>query len=376
MWSLQIRRLVPKVVLLVLALTVSVIMIEIVVRLTLPQLYRTGPRGLFALDPPRRYRLAPGLHGTIEVVGEFSFNMSTNSLGMRGPEVGDKTPETLRILALGDSFTFGFGVELEETFIALAEEQLRAKISQGIEILNSGVPAYGLPDELAWLEHYGLPLEPDSVLVNICLANDLFNATEEEIDKDIYKGSQGADRRSLNAWLFRHSHSYRLASQATPVRSIFGLPEAWFITRSRKITQMHTDKPSDLVLKGRRENRAALARLAELARQHDFRLSAMLIPNHYHMVPALWERHLRFFGLDPADYDPDVPRRFFLDTLAELDIPVLDLLPLIQPKLNDGEQLYFKRDPHWTPAGNSFVADALSAFIIEEDLAGRGGPNT
>ena len=368
MWSLRIRRLLPKAGLLGLALTISVVLAEVVVRLALPQFYITGPRGMFVPDPPRRFRLSPGVHGTLAAVGEFSHSISINSLGMRGPEIGKKSPETYRIVALGDSFTFGFGVEIEQTFIALAQDRLRSTVSGNIEIINNGVPAFGLPDEVAWFEQYSLQLEPDLVIINVCLANDLFDATEDEISTEMYKRMQAEKHWSLGAWLFRRSHLYRLVSQAAPVRALLGMPESWPIARLREMIRMHTDTPSELTLKGRRANQAALARLAELAEQHDFRLGAMLIPVEYQLVPERWKRLLNNLGLDPTAYDPEVPRRFFLNAFAEHDIPVLDLWLRFQAEMQNGEQLFFRKDPHWTPAGHRLVADTLSAFIVDENL--------
>src|SRR5690242_8101430 len=68
-----------------------------------------------------------------------------NSLGLRGPEISvDKTPGTVRILGIGDSITFGYGVRSEETFLSLLERKLNNSKSSRYEVLNSGVGATGL----------------------------------------------------------------------------------------------------------------------------------------------------------------------------------------------------------------------------------------
>ncbi|MFP5288880.1 MAG: hypothetical protein ACLGI9_24300, partial [Thermoanaerobaculia bacterium] len=89
------------------SLLASALFAELAVRLVRPQAVMTVSRGLYQPDPPRRYRIAPGFRGTITNQVEYDTEVSTNRLGLRGPEAGPK--RGLRVLALGDSFTFGVG---------------------------------------------------------------------------------------------------------------------------------------------------------------------------------------------------------------------------------------------------------------------------
>lgn len=55
---------------------------------------------------------------------EFDFTVKTSSLGIRDYEVAwNKRP---RIVAIGDSFTYEWGVELEESWPKVLEKQLKA----------------------------------------------------------------------------------------------------------------------------------------------------------------------------------------------------------------------------------------------------------
>jgi hypothetical protein len=42
-----------------------------------------------------------------------------------------------------------------------------------VEVVNLGVPGYGVPQERTLLEEEGLPLDPNLVLVALCLGNEL-----------------------------------------------------------------------------------------------------------------------------------------------------------------------------------------------------------
>ena len=79
------------------------------------------------------WRPNPDLHTT----NEFSYSATSNSWGVRDREfsVEDLTGET--ILMLGDSMTFGLGVDLEDTFPKLLEADYR-KAGRNTLVINGG----------------------------------------------------------------------------------------------------------------------------------------------------------------------------------------------------------------------------------------------
>jgi lysophospholipase L1-like esterase len=111
---------------------------------------------------------ARGLFGGVPV--------AFNHFGLRDRERSMKrTPGAIRILALGDSVTFGLGVATEEAFPRVTENLLNAARPDGlasVEVLNFGVPGYNTLHELAQLRALGLAFEPDLVVVGF-LYNDL-----------------------------------------------------------------------------------------------------------------------------------------------------------------------------------------------------------
>lgn len=85
-----------------------------------------------------------------------TFEVSTNSRGFRGPELRDDGGP--RVVCLGDSVTFGWGVTEAESYPALLAEAL------GVEVVNTGVPAMK-PQSIAAFAEGALPgLEPELVL--------------------------------------------------------------------------------------------------------------------------------------------------------------------------------------------------------------------
>jgi lysophospholipase L1-like esterase len=99
-----------------------------------------------------------------------------NAHGLRGPETTyDKPPGTFRILNLGDSVAMGWGVRVEDTYGQRLESLLNKDGSgdRSFEVINAGVPGWNLENALAYLQAEGLKYEPDLILLDLTVANDI-----------------------------------------------------------------------------------------------------------------------------------------------------------------------------------------------------------
>lgn len=85
-----------------------------------------------------------------------------------------KRPREFRVLAIGDSFTFGVGLPLELTWPQRLEALLRPAHDGPLEVINAGFA--GLNGDASgysgWLVSDGMRFAPDLVLVGFCL-NDM-----------------------------------------------------------------------------------------------------------------------------------------------------------------------------------------------------------
>ena len=103
---------------------------------------------------------------------EFSYAVRTNSLGFRDREFGATKRAAIRIVALGDSFTFGWGVDAEQAWPKVLESQLRAS-GDDLEIANLGQPGAS-PANYAAVAEKAVPLlKPDLVIVAVLQGDDL-----------------------------------------------------------------------------------------------------------------------------------------------------------------------------------------------------------
>lgn len=98
-----------------------------------------------------------------------------NELGYRGayPKQIEKPEGTYRILLLGDSFTYGWKLPVENSFAYL----LQARLTENhlpVEVINAGFHDSYSPDAYyAYLAREGLALQPDIVVVNLYISNDV-----------------------------------------------------------------------------------------------------------------------------------------------------------------------------------------------------------
>ena len=99
-----------------------------------------------------------------------------NSHGLRNPETTyEKSPDTIRILNLGDSVAMGWGVREESTYGRQLEALLNEQSTNDLryEVINAGVPGWNLENAVAYLQAEGLKYEPDLILLDLTIANDI-----------------------------------------------------------------------------------------------------------------------------------------------------------------------------------------------------------
>lgn len=103
---------------------------------------------------------------------EFDVEIATNERGFRGPS-WPKPRAGKRVLVLGDSFAFGWGVAYEQSFSAL----LQARHADW-QVVNAAVSGYATDQELLLARKLVPELVPDVVVCVFC-ANDLWESSTD-----------------------------------------------------------------------------------------------------------------------------------------------------------------------------------------------------
>lgn len=179
----------------------SLVLIEIALRLFFPQ--PLGPVQ-FAVDPDLGFIPVPNQKAVRTLPGVYAYRYSNNSMGLRGPEIHAKTKP--RILVLGDSFTYGIGVNDEETFCSILQSLL-----PGNEIINAGNGGKGTDYALKFYRTKGKPLDPDVVVLVFCgndFSDNQLNVyySPDLTPKVLSQQKPFITRFAIYDWLITHSH--------------------------------------------------------------------------------------------------------------------------------------------------------------------------
>jgi len=121
-------------------------------------------KDVFVPDPVRRGNPRPkaGSHTRF-----FDSTISINSLGFRGKEVSREKGNTYRIVALGESTTFGITMREDDSPWPELLEQIiceRLRPQRPVEVINAGMSCWDLTANLGRLAAEILPLRPDMII--------------------------------------------------------------------------------------------------------------------------------------------------------------------------------------------------------------------
>lgn len=117
-------------------------------------------------DPELFWKLVPDTRISGDAWPFFGVISNDKSLREDHQIPFEKPAGQTRILFLGDSCTFGYGVAHDEAFPHVVESMLRGKSGKEVECINAGVPGYTLFQGYRFLDTEGLHYEPDLVVLN------------------------------------------------------------------------------------------------------------------------------------------------------------------------------------------------------------------
>ena len=121
----------------------------------------------YAFYPSGAGDLVPNQDGHWIVWHHRPYHVETNGLGLRSRE--EPQPGALRIVATGDSQTFGPYVANEDAWPGWLQADLGRAVPVGdpIQVFNAAVSGYTITDQLAWLRDKGVEFKPNWVLLGV-----------------------------------------------------------------------------------------------------------------------------------------------------------------------------------------------------------------
>ena len=283
--------------------------------------------------------------------------VSLNGRGFRGRELVVPRPGGLtRVVVLGDSIAFGYGVRDEQTFPQILDAR-----DNGIEAGNLAVQGYGPGQELLLLRRDGLRVDPDVVVLAVCLRNDFADAV---LPVALYNGITPRP-------YFRLVGKSLVLEDRVP-RSLAVRVVGWLSDYSQlynRASALLTARPEPAAESWRRRKQAAL-------RDEDYvlRLTVALLME---MDEACRERGIRFIvasfpnGVDFAS-EPALHGRFH-ELLSRAGIRVVDFRARFIALGVRPADVTLDDTGHLSRRGHAVVAEVLEHEIASEwRRAGRG----
>ena len=297
---------------------------------------------------------------------DYDVLVTTNAKRLRGKEYPyQKSQGVTRILALGDSFTFGFGVNVEDSYSKVLERLLNVSTEgNGVrqyEVINTGAPGWGTAQELVFWNVEGHKYNPDIIL--LCLVeNDptdnvnagLFELRDEQVvqrepKKNLITNIRNVMRKiPLMSFLAQHSHFYNFVRMRAlhvlygqisqnEEADVLGIEE---VSHKDAMQAMREESDQDLMI-------AILKRFISEIQESSKKLIVFDVPGTLAKF-----RKVQEFLRQQAD---------------EQTISLLDTRGFLK-KHHQEEGTTYLYDGHWNINGHRLVGEMLADFILSNNL--------
>lgn len=308
-------------------------------------------------------------------IGGLPVQIRTNRFGMHWREVDPANPgRKTRIAFVGDSFTFGCWTDrVENSFVGLFEAALD---TSRYEVLNFGVPGYGMDDVAVQLRERIADWKPDVVFVMFYNGNDIRDSYLGASKYRIEEGTARWDTTVVNALipadLQRDAPGGPLSRLGRELAvSLFRMRLYQLVSGAANLMRaerdfMVTHNMNDYPFWSRTE----YPPVAERALQRTTELLAQIREDAARMgtevVIATVPFREQVYARRPAGpgYDIRFPQQHIERFAEEQGIPFVDLLPPLRAAASHSSgALYWRFDVHLTPDGHRVVADALTTYF-------------
>ncbi|MBF0275969.1 MAG: SGNH/GDSL hydrolase family protein [Nitrospinae bacterium] len=293
---------------------------------------------------------------------EFNTTVTTNNYGFRDEDFAlEKKDHVKRIVVLGDSFTFGWGVEQNERFTEVVEKGF----NNSVELYNFGVSGYSTLQELILFKR-ALKFKPDIALLTF-YDNDVgdnfisFNRPSLSKKNNAYLiDYSGINEVSFMSFIHADKAYLETGTKFYAMRTVKEIKTffrknsyAYNLISGRIKSFKRTIKES----KGNKKINAEIYLFKEwlrICKEHNILPFIAIIPNKLEIQPEMIRAN------KGKEYD-NVFRRAVVKFCEEEKIPYLDVTSLLTPQ--EKEKYHFSLDEHLTPLGHkSFGTHLVKAL--------------
>ena len=324
--------------------------------------------------------------------GEYDVAVKINNYGFRGKDISiEKRSEVVRIMIIGDSFTFGVGAEEDETIPFLVEKYLKER-GHNVEVINAGFGGYSpLLHYLRTRDEY-LEFRPDIVLYVFDysdLADDWRAERSLVYDKtgNILRCDPTYVDGKKDWWAELRMHSklcvyiHRKLVRSIDKIRILGLSgyikaklqgkraKALIIAKEIEDKAVNPIKYDPyLMIRGRdrlpyikehfKRNEKYVNLIRDAFKAQGAPMMLVVYPYGIHVGPDQWGEGRVYWGFEKGKlYDDYYAFDLLEDYARRNNIPYINLLPDFLN--NKNEKLFFDVDGHFTPTANRIAARAI-----------------
>lgn len=335
------------------------------------------PKGMFQKDSLLGYSMTPNFEGVL-IKPEFKTEIHTNSQGLRDKEYDQKEDDEFRILAIGDSCTWGgYGTDLEETYLKLLEKKLNERGSKSFSVINAGVPGYNTLQEYLYLKERGINYEPNMILLTVALNDFMDNSLnlEDIVIKDGVKITNKAKTGILfevRSFLLINFQSYRLFERGVTI-SLGDFIQRWINKDIKDDKRLETLFSKNISFEPNKDFELTFEILDDIndfLKNKNILFVITVMPLKYQVDENLKQGFVEINGFDLNNLNFDKPQAMIKNWAGKNDVMFIDLLPDLRIK-NKNNDFYWKLNPHFNKEGNEEVANIIfNRFIREEAVMG------
>ena len=313
-----------------------------------------------------------GVFGSHEQPGSFTTTFHTNSRGLRDKEYAlEKFPDRLRIVVLGDSFTWGWGVDDKEIYTEVIESMVKNS-----DVINLGVTAFNTKQEFEYLKMEGMLYGPDIVVLALCM-NDIEdnlipNMSSPASNNPKPRVSEESLFVRMKVFVATHSALYnfvveRVNTNKRLVHLLAGIGVKGelgeFEALDSSLKPSLKIYPPSLLLQWERLTRLLLE-MQELLHERNIRFIVARIPALQAVDERVFKDTIAYTTYDPEDFEIDKPYRMLVEFARSNRIEIVN--PLQEFREHHSQtKLFLERDMHFNKAGHRYFGRVIAEYINE-----------
>ena len=342
-----------------------ILALELVLRFLAPQeLDGTSLRGshFSRLDPTLGIQYVPGAVWRFSHP-EYKATYAINSDGFRDAKKwsGQKPAGAIRVLLLGDSFTFGQASDYDQIWPVLAERELERR-GLNVELVKAGIQGMDTRSELILLRRLITQYNADAVVVGF-LINDFYTNTAYSEGSEEKAPPPELEQVQGNVFNNRDRPQFHLLALA---RRIVSASDAAYVAAYLRAGNVGNYFKLPLSEDAQRRVEVTETLLRQIAAYCDSIDKPLVVFSMPQQFQILYPRSGR---ADPG-IDVGYPDRYFTQVAAAAGFEwVAAREEFVKAAERSSEDLFYRLDGHFTPAGNVVAAKVFTEQVIPKILA-------